>query len=328
MTLLSVDGKRQMKPMSGRYQLIPCTRPRRPRTDHRAGTEALPFRPRKLIGSQGTLGGTVGQVKANIDRHRLHRFVELHHAFHFVMNLAGVRRDRQRSVFVKATDRLHEENRFGHRFIAEFNGMLGKGSDGAPHGHGTPRFQPFMNTALPKDDSLLAHPLTMATEWSVRKRRPVRRKHIAPLLKRLESDLAIDLNVDGAFLEMAEYGPWTMVFVDRTPQVIELLDDQDQRCVFLTLRGFLEHMDALKWVEVDHGAIPFLMNGADCMVAGVHGAETSVKAGDLVWIRDMTHKRPLALGWAVDDGEVMVESTKGKGIKTVHWVGDELWDME
>ena len=52
----------------------------------------------------------------------------------------------------------------------------------------------------------------MANEWNVRKRRPVRRKHIAPLLKRLESDLAIDLNVDGAFLEMAEYGPWTMVF--------------------------------------------------------------------------------------------------------------------
>jgi predicted ribosome-associated RNA-binding protein Tma20 len=23
-----------------------------------------------------------------------------------------------------------------------------------------------------------------------------------------------------------------------------------------------------------------------------------------------------------------VEATKGKGIKTLHWVGDELWDME
>ena len=64
---------------------------------------------------------------------------------------------------------------------------------------------------MPKDDSLLTAAETMANEWSVRKRRPVRRKHIAPLLKRLEVDLAIDLNVDGAFLEMAEYGPWSMV---------------------------------------------------------------------------------------------------------------------
>ena len=181
---------------------------------------------------------------------------------------------------------------------------------------------------MPKDDSLTALVPSMANEWSIRKRRPVRRKHIAPLLKVLESDLAIDLNVDGAFLEMAEYGPWTMVFVDRTPLVIELLDEKEERCVFLTLRGFLQHMDALKWVEVDHGAIPFLMNGADCMVAGVHGAEASVQSGDLVWIRDMTHKRPLALGWAMDEAEALVENTKGKGIKTVHWVGDELWEME
>ena len=38
--------------------------------------------------------------------------------------------------------------------------------------------------------------------------------------------------------------------------------------------------------------------------------------------------RDSALGWAVDDGAAMVDSTKGKGIKTVHWVGDELWEME
>jgi PUA domain protein len=168
----------------------------------------------------------------------------------------------------------------------------------------------------------------MATEWSLRKRRPVRRKNIAPLLKQLESDLNIDLNVDGGFLEMAEYGPWTMVFVERVPLVIEVKNEEQERCVFLTLRGFLQHMDALKWVEVDHGAIPFLMNGADCMVAGVHGAESSVQEGDLVWIRDMTHKRPLALGWATQDAEKLTQSTKGKGIKTIHWIGDELWEME
>ena len=168
----------------------------------------------------------------------------------------------------------------------------------------------------------------MATEWNVRKRRPVRRKNIAPLLKTLESDLNIDLNVDGAFLEMAEYGPWTMVFVDKVPSVIEVISEAEGRHVFLTLRGFLNHLDALKWVEVDHGAIPFLMNGADCMVAGVHDAEPSVEEGDLVWIRDMTHKRPLALGWALNDATALIDNTKGKGIKTVHWVGDELWGME
>ena len=55
----------------------------------------------------------------------------------------------------------------------------------------------------------------MAKEFQVKKRRPVRRKHIAPLLKELEEGLSIDLAVDGAFLEMANYGPWQLVFVDK-----------------------------------------------------------------------------------------------------------------
>jgi len=168
----------------------------------------------------------------------------------------------------------------------------------------------------------------MSKDWSIRKRRPVRRKNIAPLLKALESSLGIDLSVDGAFLEMAEYGPWQMVFVDKVAKAIEVKNSDNKRFTFLTLRGFLEHNDADKWVEVDHGAIPFLMNGADCMVAGVQAADEDITEGELVWIRDMTHKKPLAIGWSTMEGQEMAAATKGKGIKTLHWVGDELWEME
>ena len=168
----------------------------------------------------------------------------------------------------------------------------------------------------------------MSKEWTIRKRRPVRRKNIAPLLKELEGSLQIDLSVDGAFLEMAEYGSWQMVFVDKVAKTVEVKDEENQRFTFLTLRGFLDYPEAGKWVEVDHGAIPFLMNGADCMVAGVQAADENIVKGELVWIRDMTHKKPLAIGWSVMDGNEMASATKGKGIKTLHWVGDELWEME
>ena len=168
----------------------------------------------------------------------------------------------------------------------------------------------------------------MTRDWSIRKRRPVRRKNIAPLLKALEQALGIDLSVDGAFLEMAEYGPWQMVLVDKVPIGVEVSNSDGERFAFLTLRGFLQHEGAKKWVEVDHGAIPFLMKGADCMVAGVHDADLGIEEGELVWIRDMTHKRPLAIGWATLGGKALKTTTKGKGIKTLHWVGDELWDME
>jgi predicted ribosome-associated RNA-binding protein Tma20 len=28
------------------------------------------------------------------------------------------------------------------------------------------------------------------------------------------------------------------------------------------------------------------------------------------------------------DSSELIASSKGKGIKTLHWVGDELWDMD
>ena len=168
----------------------------------------------------------------------------------------------------------------------------------------------------------------MAKDWQIKKRRPVRRKHIAPLLKDLEAALGIDLAVDGAFLEMADYGPWKMVLVDRVPLAVELQNPEGERVVFLTLRGFLSYPCEKRYVEVDHGAIPFLMKGADCMVAGIHDADSEIAEGDLVWVRDQTHKRPLAIGWAVMDGNSLKNETKGKGLKNIHWVGDELWEME
>ena len=64
------------------------------------------------------------------------------------------------------------------------------------------------------------------------------------------------------------------------------------------------------------------------MVAGVHAADESIEVGDLVWIRDKEHGRPLALGWATMSGQEMGEAAYGNGIKTLHWVGDDLWDME
>ena len=168
----------------------------------------------------------------------------------------------------------------------------------------------------------------MVKDWRLRKRKPVRRKNIAPLLKRLEQHLDIDLNVDGGFLEMAEYGPWRVVIIDKVAHIVEVVSPEDERIVFLTLRGLLAISPEKKYVEVDHGAIPFLMNGADCMVAGIHAADAEIIAGDLIWIRDQNHGRPLALGWALLDGPDLITETKGKGIKTIHYVGDELWEME
>jgi PUA domain protein len=47
-----------------------------------------------------------------------------------------------------------------------------------------------------------------------------------------------------------------------------------------------------------------------------------------MWIKDQQHGKPLAIGMAMVSGDEMAEMTKGKAIRTIHWVGDELWELE
>ena len=46
-------------------------------------------------------------------------------------------------------------------------------------------------------------------------------------------------------------------------------------------------------------------------------ADETIEKGELVSIRDMTHKKPLAIGWSIMAGSEMAEASKGKGIKTL-----------
>ena len=162
----------------------------------------------------------------------------------------------------------------------------------------------------------------------LRRRKPVRRKQVSPLLTALEDRLGVDLAVDDAFLESAEWLGWRLLLVDRHPIVLQATDPTGTDRVFLTLRGLHRHLQASAWVEVDRGAISFLLNGADCMGAGIHAAAHDVREGDFVWIRDQTHGKPLALGWALEDGAAMVTREKGKSVQTIHWIGDELWELD
>ena len=48
----------------------------------------------------------------------------------------------------------------------------------------------------------------------------------------------------------------------------------------------------------------------------------------MIWIRDQEHGKPLAVGWARMSAEEMVTASGGKAVGTIHWIGDELWELE
>ena len=161
----------------------------------------------------------------------------------------------------------------------------------------------------------------------LRRRTPVRFKQIRDIAAELSARIAIDIDIKSAFLERANFDNRDLILVDKSVLAMQVETDDGKKW-FPTLRGILAWQPDASWAAVDHGAIPFLMNGADCMGAGVQMADPAVTEGDLVWVRDEEHGKPLALGIAMVDGEEMVAMSKGRAINTLHWIGDDLWNLE
>ncbi len=101
---------------------------------------------------------------------------------------------------------------------------------------------------------------------------------------------------------------------------------------FLTVKGLMKFgAGERRAVTVDMGAVPFVTKGADLMVPGILDIDPTIKASDWCYIRDEKNRRPLAVGTALLDAQKIMEmkgaGQKGKAVKVVHYVGDELWNL-
>ncbi len=95
---------------------------------------------------------------------------------------------------------------------------------------------------------------------------------------------------------------------------------------FLTVKGALSTKPNQRVVIVDAGATRFVVNGADVMRPGNVKADPGIEAGDLVIVVEELHKKALAIGRALVSGEDM-PGESGKAVKSVHYVGDTLWNI-
>ena len=62
------------------------------------------------------------------------------------------------------------------------------------------------------------------------------------------------------------------------------------------------------------------------MSAGINVVSPEVVKGQYVWIREENHHKPLAVGITLMDAEEMLTSQKGKAIKSLHYIGDKVWN--
>ena len=113
-----------------------------------------------------------------------------------------------------------------------------------------------------------------------------------------------------------------------TKNTIIAFTPEDGDETFITLRGILLLKPTRSYVTVDMGAVKFVYNGADVMAPGIVDADPEIQEGDAVWVRDEKNLKPLAVGKALMDGKAMKSGTSGKALKTIHYISDEIWNVE
>ena len=74
------------------------------------------------------------------------------------------------------------------------------------------------------------------------------------------------------------------------------------------------------------GAVPYVCKGATVMAPGIVRIEGEFGKGDLVLVVDMKFGKALALGESLMDAETARATKKGPVVKTLHYVGDKIWD--
>lgn len=158
----------------------------------------------------------------------------------------------------------------------------------------------------------------------IRKRTRLKSKQARALRDRFEEALpGTSFWADDAAVETGSLPDFDVVIVDG---VVHGLIQDDQP--FLSVRGLLKHRPENAWVTVDMGAIRHVHNGADVMAPGITDADPALLEGDWCWIRDEKNSQPLAVGRCTMDGPTMKATTKGKAVRSVHHIGDKLWELD
>lgn len=158
-------------------------------------------------------------------------------------------------------------------------------------------------------------------EFRLRNRARLRRKEVGELAAQLSAALApTSIFAESDPLEEAEAGGQRLLVLGD-----EIIGFWHEGRPFLTLRGLLRYGAAQRYVTVDMGAVRFVINGADVMGPGITDADPAIRTGDLVWIREERHGKPLAVGVSLSDAAVLKSKVKGKQVRTMFFVGDKVW---
>ncbi|EGF99354.1 uncharacterized protein MELLADRAFT_40316 [Melampsora larici-populina 98AG31] len=101
---------------------------------------------------------------------------------------------------------------------------------------------------------------------------------------------------------------------------------------FPTLKILHKYPQLLPKVQVDRGAIKFVLAGANIMCPGLTSAGARLPNDLPINVPVAVHaegkESACAIGFTQMSGEEMKKINKGVGVDNVHWLGDDLWCID
>ena len=120
-------------------------------------------------------------------------------------------------------------------------------------------------------------------------------------------------DIDGGYLPEGDLGPWAGII---------------NGIIFTLLAAGMAFLIIFVIRKLGMGAIKYISNGADVMAPGVVGADPEIQVNEPVWVRDEKNLRPLVVGISLMTGPMMVSSKSEKAVRSLHYVGDKLWNIK
>jgi len=158
----------------------------------------------------------------------------------------------------------------------------------------------------------------------------LKRRHVLSKkeLKRISSIILNSWGVNileyDAKWEVGDLGNFSIILANGVPMII-IVDDEDFGELMLpTIVFFAKHKPYKKFIKVDSGAVPHIANGADVMRPGIVDCDLDIRKGDIVYITGEGISVPIGVGIALMNGEEMLNKEKGRAVKIIHYISDEI----
>ncbi len=155
------------------------------------------------------------------------------------------------------------------------------------------------------------------------RRYPLKTKEAKQIIDQASQKLKLDFEAlfgAKATVEVAESDVAEVYLIAGKPMLFKSADK-----VLPTLL-FSEFAGVAPKIVVDMGAVPYVCKGATVMAPGIVRVEGEFSVGDYVLVCDVKFCKSLAVAEALMDSATASATKKGPVVKTVHWVGDKVWD--